>query len=210
MHMPLARGRLLPALAMLALHAAFLLAWLVAQRPTTPAGATAYILATMVPTPRLEATPKPALRPRAQQPRSAAAPQQPAPAPAVLVPDAKPEADPLVEAAPAGLLEQARRAAGPADLALRDGKPLPPLVRGDTQWARFEHALEGAHVGGARTVIMDRYVAADGVAITRVTIGSGVRCYMSGTIGARNGILEDTSRPKGVSCPPGNAGWTRL
>ena len=210
MHMPMARGRLLPALAMLALHAAFLLVWLAAQRPAAPAGATAFILATMVPAPHPPALPKPVLRPRAQQSAQAVAPQSRAPAVAAVVPDAKPDADAVAEAAPSGLLEQARRAAGAADLALRDGKPLPPLVRGDTPFARFERALEGAYVGGARTVVMDRYVAADGVAITRVTERGSVRCYMSGTIGARNGILEDTSRPKGVSCPPGNAGWTRL
>jgi hypothetical protein len=132
------------------------------------------------------------------------------PVAAAVVQDAKPEADPVAEEAPSGVLEQARRAAGPADLALRDGKPLPPLVRGDTPFARFERALEGAHVGGARTVIIDRYVAADGVVITRRTTGSRVSCYTSGVIGARNGILEDTSQKKGVNCPSGNVGWTRL
>ena len=175
MHMTMARGRLLPALAMLALHAAFLLVWLAAQRPAAPAGAAAFILATMVPAPRPAATPKAVVRPRAQQLAQPIPPQTHAPLAAAVVQDAKPEADPLAEAAPSGLLEQARRAAGRADLALRDGKPLPPLVRGDTPFARFERAVEGAYVGGAR-----------------------------------NGILEDTSRPKGVSCPPGNAGWTRL
>jgi hypothetical protein len=210
MRMPMARGRLLPALAMLALHAVFLLAWLAAQRPAQPAGASVFILATMVPAPPPAAMPKPVLRPHTQQAAQAAAPQAHAPVAAAIVQDAKPEADPVAEAAPAGVLEQARRAAGPADLALRDGKPLPPLVRGDTPFARFERALEGAYVGGARTVIIDRYVAADGVVITRRTIGSRVSCYTSGVVGARNGILEDTSEKKGINCPTGNVGWSRL
>ena len=201
---------------MLVLHAAFLMIWLAAQRPAAPPGSSAYIIATMVPAPRPVAMPKPAAPPRPQKPLPQAVPPRLAQAPAAAsVPEATPQSDPVAavaEAAPAatGVLEQARRAAGPADFALRDGKPLPPLVRADTPFARFERAVEGAHVGGARTVIIDRYVAADGVVITRLTIGSGVRCYTSGVVGARNGILEDTSRPKGVSCPPGNAGWTRL
>jgi hypothetical protein len=209
LHRP--RGRLLPAFAMLALHGAFLLAWLGTQRPAAQPEAASFIYATMVPAPRPLAKPKPIVRPRVPPPQAAPAQRAPAPAaPVVAAADAPSQADPAVADAPAGLLEQARSSAGAIDLALRDGRPLPPLVRGDTPYARFERALEGAYVGGPRTVVMDRYIAADGVVITRVTERGRVRCYMNGSVNARNTVLTDTSRPQGVGCPPSNAGWTRL
>ncbi len=212
LHKP--RGRLLPACAMLALHGAFLLAWLGAQRPAAQHGAAAFIYATMVPAPRPLAAPKPAARPPVPRPRSE--PVQPSPAPAaatapvIAAADAPPQAEPVAAEAAIGLLEQARAGAGSADRALRGDKPLPPLVRGDTPYARFERALENAYVGGARTVVMDRYIAADGVVITRVTERGRIRCYMNGSVNARNGVLTDTSRPQSVGCPPSSAGWTRL
>ena len=123
---------------------------------------------------------------------------------------------PITEVAPtppaisAGeLLERARRDVGKVDRELRGDTPPVPLVRPDTAQARFERAMAGAWKDRSQTMVVDRYMSADGVVIERVSRGGDAKCYMSGTVNFVPGILHDSSRAQTVSCPPAGSGWTR-
>lgn len=205
------RKRALPLLVMLAAHGALLVAWLGMQRPLVPLGAEPTLFAKLIPTPTLrpvhksaKATPFP--RPMRTEAPVVAAPEAPD---SSLVPDAQRVTAESALPSAADIIALAKRDIGAIDRALRGKTPPVPLERPDTPWSRFERALESAHIG-SNTSVMDRYVSADGVVITRLTQGNRVRCFMSGTVNATNGILSDTSRPKPVNCPAANAGWARI
>jgi hypothetical protein len=205
------RRNVLPVLLVLGLHGAVLLAWINAKRAPLASPAATYIVTTFVaaPAPRRIAPPL-------TRPRSAAASAVRS-APVAVAPAAAESPEPPAPAAPAAepsagaILAQARRDIGAIDKALRGKEPPVPLLRPDTPIARFETAMAGAYKDRSMTAVMDRYVAADGVTITRLTQRGKVRCFMSGTVNASNGILSDTSRPRAdVNCPPAHAGWTRI
>jgi hypothetical protein len=107
------------------------------------------------------------------------------------------------------LLERARRDVGKIDRELRGGTPPVAAVRPDTAQARFERAMAGAWKDRSQTMVVDRYMSADGVVVERVSRGGDARCHMSGTVNFVPGILHDGSRPQTVSCPPAGSGWTR-
>ncbi|MES2128530.1 MAG: hypothetical protein V4463_14780 [Pseudomonadota bacterium] len=203
------RPRGVPFMVMLALHGALLLAWLQAKHPVALHGPEPFFITRFLPAPK--PTSKTAPPPKPVLPATPAFAIAPAPAPAHPIPEAPAStAQPSAAAAAADVLAQARRDVGAIDRALRGKAPPVPLVRPETKWTRFESALESAYIDTGHTTVMDRYVAADGVAIIRLTQGSKVACYMSGTVNASNGILGDSARPKQVNCPPANAGWTRI
>ena len=107
------------------------------------------------------------------------------------------------------MLERARRDVGKIDRELRGGATPVPLVGPDTPQARFEKALAGAWIDRSNTMVVDHYKSADGVIIERITRGGGSKCYMSGVVNFVPGILHDSSKPQGVSCPPPGSGWSR-
>ncbi|MES2295737.1 MAG: hypothetical protein V4582_01780 [Pseudomonadota bacterium] len=113
--------------------------------------------------------------------------------------------DPLAAPAQSSLSarESALRDAGNIDRDLR-GK-IAPAARQGTPFSNFQSALAGAHIEKS-PVQMARYTSPDGVVITRVTQGSKVRCYMSGTVNFAPGVLKDGARPQPVNCP--TSGWT--
>jgi hypothetical protein len=108
------------------------------------------------------------------------------------------------------ILAQARREVGKIDHELRGSAPPASLIRPDSKQARMEEAMSAAFIDRSPAVFMDRYVSADGVAITRVTTGGRAKCYMSGTVNFVPGVLHDSARPKPVSCPPADALWSRI
>lgn len=67
--------------------------------------------------------------------------------------------------------------------------------------------MSAAWIDRSKTLVMDRYVSPDGMAITRLTREGGARCYMSGTVNFVPGILHDSASPQEVNCPPASSGW---
>ena len=119
-----------------------------------------------------------------QRPDMQAAPRPIQPPPAASF--SEPYDDPLAErrepAAPdSGAAEQARRQAGPADHALREGKPA-PLAPTDTRWQRFSERLESAHKDSSRTLASESYTTPDGVTIYRFRRGGKVYCRTGGSV----------------------------
>lgn len=111
-----------------------------------------------------------------------------------------------------GVLEKAKLAAGPIDKELRKGKSGVPLVPPDTPMARFRLGIEAAYKGGGAGFTTDRYVAPDGVVITRMNYANGPRCYISKLVNASpaamfNGKMDGGARR--VSCPTGSIQWQR-
>jgi len=142
----------------------------------------------------------------------------PADAPTVEAP-ADASADPLASPSPqdaaiseeASLAGRARRAAGGADHALREGK-LAPLAPTDTPWKRFAAAVEGARKDTSRTVISESYTSPDGTIVYRFRNNGKVYCRTGGGVrpsmfGAEGGgaVLFDKAGGGGlaglVPCP---------
>jgi hypothetical protein len=148
--------------------------------------------------------------------RPLTSPDRPLAAPEAISTTTAPATDPVPAPAinAADMLAQARRDVGKIDHELRGTGPLLSPNKPDSKQARLEQAMSEAFIDRSPAVLMDRYVAPDGVAITRVTTGARSKCYMSGTVnfvpGVVPGALHDSSRPKSVSCPPADAGWSRL
>jgi hypothetical protein len=130
------------------------------------------------------------------------APAAPAPVPAPA-----PAADLLEVAAGATLTvkESALREAGRIDRVLHAKGDRAPRLPPETPFSRFQAALAGAFIETS-PVLMARHTSPDGVVITRVTQGSKVRCFMSGTVNYAPGLLRDSARPQSVNCP--TSGWT--
>ncbi|MFP5392365.1 MAG: hypothetical protein ACLGI6_12615 [Gammaproteobacteria bacterium] len=110
------------------------------------------------------------------------------------------------------LLQQARLAAGKIDRDLRNGQSGVPAQVPSTPFARFQRGVEAASTGGGGSVALDRYVAPDGVVITRLTSGSGARCFTSmlanlSPADAINGKNLGSARE--VACPTGQVSWQR-
>ncbi|MFC0136227.1 hypothetical protein CR105_02700 [Massilia eurypsychrophila] len=213
--------RSLPLALTIAVHV-LLLACFYLARPAVPQLAGAgpqrsmlmLVLPKLLPVVKQEIT-KPVVRAtaRPQAPVARALPPRPAPdapqapVPVAVEPDA-PLPDAFAAAPVAGdLAERARRAAGKIDRQLRAGKPV--ALSADARQARFERIMASAYIDKSNTLTVDRYESGDGVIIERLTRGGKSSCYMSGTINFVPGILRDSSKPKGVSCPPAEAGWTR-
>lgn len=127
--------------------------------------------------------------PRPSIPVHPATPAAPSPAPAVE--EVETQASPApAEAAPTGsLAEQARRAAGAADHALRGGK-LDKLVPADTPWNRFVQKVEGARVESGRTLTSESYTSPDGTVVYRFRHGGKVWCRTGGHVRPRLGGAE--------------------
>jgi hypothetical protein len=202
--------RSLPLALTIAVHLLLLACLYLARRdvPPAPAGRQREMLVLLQPRIR-PALPEPAVQPHA--PRAARARPSPRlPAAIVEAPAPPPEAAPAPPATPAvagDLFERARRASGKIDRELRAGAPT--RLSADSPGTRFERAMAAAWIDRSHTLVMDRYVSPDGVAITRLSNGSGAKCYMSGTVNFVPGILHDSARPREVSCPPAGSGWTR-
>ncbi len=213
--------RSLPLALTIAVHL-LLLACFYLARPSTPQLAAAGPQRTMLTL--IRPKPAPPVRREVKQPvvPATARPQAPVarPLPARPAPDAAqaavpvaveaetPAPDTLAGAPVAGdLAERARRDAGRIDRELRAGKPV--ALSADSRQARFEQMMASAYIDKSNTLTVDRYQSGDGVTIERLTRGGKSSCYMSGTVNFVPGILRDSSKPKGVSCPPAGAGWTR-
>lgn len=104
-------------------------------------------------------------------------------------PASEPYADPLAlpppqdGAAPqdANLAGRARRAAGAADHALREGK-LAPLAPTDTPWKRFASAVEGARRDTSLTLTSESYTSPDGTIIYRFRKNGRYYCRTGGGV----------------------------
>jgi hypothetical protein len=205
--------RCLPLLLTIAVHLLLAVLYL-AQRHTVPPASSAAqrVFVALVARPERQPTPAPVLAPRIRPhvPLAPAARPLPAteatPVSAVDVAPAPPQ-----PAAASDMLAQARRDIGKIDRELRGTAPPLPLLRPDTAQARFERAGAGAGawIDRSRTMVVDHYQSADGVIIERITRGGGSKCYMSGTVNFVPGILRDSSKPQGVSCPSPRSGWSR-
>lgn len=172
--------------------------WLTGAKPRLEPDVSLERVFTLVPVlrPARPAAPPPTpapMRAGAPDPPSTAAPaRRNAPAESIPVqppPEARisePYDDPLAEHRDAPALEggaamQARRQAGPADHALREGKPA-PLAPSDSRWQRFAERLESAHKDNSRTLASESYTTPDGVTIYRFRRGGKVYCRTGGSV----------------------------
>jgi hypothetical protein len=201
----------LPLALTIAVHLLLLACLYLARRHPAhaPAGSQREMLVLLQP-PIRAAMPEPAVQARA--PRVARAREAPRlPAAIAVEPAPAPEPAAAAPSAPAAgdLFERARRASGKIDRELRAGARPGAEFSADSPRTRFERAMAAAWIDRSNTLKMDRYVSPDGVAITRLSNGSGAKCYMSGTVNFVPGILHDSARPQEVDCPPSGSGWTR-
>jgi hypothetical protein len=201
----------LPLALTVAVHLLLLACLYLARRAPVdaPARSQQEVLVLLPPTSRPAIVAKPAVPARA----APVALKRPSPRPPAAVaeaPSSEPEAAaPAAQPAPGGLFERALRASGKVDRELRAGAaPLTAPLAGSPS-AHLERAMAAAWIDRSNTLVMDRYMASDGVAITRLSNGSGAKCYMSGTVNFVPGILHDSARPREVPCPPSDSGWTR-
>jgi type IV secretory pathway VirB10-like protein len=186
------------------LGAHLLLAWFwlagATRRPEIEDPAERVFTLLPVPRPRAAIPPPAPPRPAPSRPSDKRAPPEappPADRPVESIPVQQPPAqrfpeaydDPLAErrdaqapAAPdSGMAAQARRQAGPADHALRQGG-LAPLAPKETRWQRFAERLEAAHKDSARTLASESYTTPDGVTIYRFRRGGKVYCRTGGSV----------------------------
>lgn len=120
------------------------------------------------------------------------------------------------------VLDAARRLAGSVDRELRNGKPAPVTPDRHLPIARLRSALESAYIDGSRTMVTESTVQSDGVVVYRFRQAGKVWCRQSG--GGRPSALEYSEGAKlagagsagggrvagTVSCPSGDAVWSRL
>lgn len=174
--------------------------WLAGGRPRLEPEPPSERVFTLVPLLRpQEAAPPPSLPPATQtRPASSLAASRTAPARPLApvesipiqqpAPEPSPEAyeDPLAERqaqaqGPGGLAADARRQAGPADHALREGKPA-ALAPVESKWQRFAQQLEAAHKDRSRSMASESYTGPDGVTIYRFRRGNQVYCRTGGSV----------------------------
>jgi len=109
------------------------------------------------------------------------------------------------------LAGRAKRDAGRADHALREGK-LAPLTPSDTPWKRFVAGVEGARKDTSMTLTSESYTTPDGVTIYRFKKNGRYYCRSGGNVrpsmfGAEGGkaALFDKAGGDGfaglVTCP---------
>lgn len=200
----------------LGLHLLLVLAWLAGARgveraPPQHASTVVFVQSPAKPVQRAEAAP--ATPPRSRRPSRAAIPvAAPAIAPspaapgAVLDPPAPaPASDTAPAALPGDLLASAKRMAGGADRALRNGSS-PITAEPDRKWERFAGLVANARTGVGRDTRLESYTAADGVTIYRKIVGHRVRCYISGSVG---GPGPADGRSAGSTACPSGVAWTR-
>lgn len=207
------RGSWTPLALTLGLHLLLVLAWLggaprwVVREPEQEASTLVLVQPAAVPNPQAAAAVPPP-RVRARNPSSLFVPV-PAPGPAApTLSEAveTPTAEAAATALPGDLLANAKRMAGAADRALRNGSS-PITAEPERKWERFAEAVAGARVSASGAVTLDSYTAGDGVVVYRKTVGERTRCYRSGSVG---GLGPADGRSAGsVSCPTG-VSWTRL
>ncbi len=193
----------------------FVLTWLPPLKPPAPPPrARAPELPVPVSRPRATAAPRlpPVARtPVAQPPVQTDIPQESS-APPAIAPDA-PDARQMIA--------NARRQAGMADRELRGGKAAPLSPDANLPIARFREALEGAYIDRSRVMVTERLTQADGVVVYRYQYAGKVWCRTTGGIGpgleptdgaklAGAGSRGGGGKAGNVSCPGGDAGWSRL
>lgn len=156
-----------------------------AAAPSRPAAAPA-------PMPRASAAPARPVTPAAPQAITVPAPPSPAPAAQPPPAAAASDVDAGLPAAPptAGDLSgddgsvagRARRQAGTADHALREGK-VAPLDATGSKWSRFSTAVASARVDTSKTLITETYTSPDGTVVYRFRQGGRTWCRTGGSVG---------------------------
>ena len=116
--------------------------------------------------------------------------------------------DPAIAAHGSFALGIAKRQAGRIDRELRGGKSGVPL-EADTPWARFQRALEAAHIERSMSMIEDSYTSPDGVVIYRRRIGGHSTCYRTGGVGLGVAGTRGSNDAGRTECPKGVT-WQRL
>lgn len=143
-----------------------------------------------------------------------AAPQVPASPEEAIVPESVAPAQdraPMTLNADPGVLERARSMAGKIDHDLRAGQAPVSSEPADTPMKRFRQGIESAYQGGGASFVTDRYVAADGVVITRMIGGNGARCFISELVNASPAAVLNgkIGGARELTCPSGNVAWQR-
>lgn len=220
---------LLPMTIVLALHLALVLLWASnANLPVSQGSGQRYLTLTWLRAPQPREPPPPLPPPRKPPGRSAravtASPSTPVPAAEPADQLALPRPDSAATPAAPNvyqLMETARRQAGAIDRDLHGGKLAPLAPNRELPVVRLRDALESAYVDRSRTTVTESMRQADGVIVYRFRRGEKVWCRQSGSVGA--GIeRSDGARLAGagsaggaggtgtITCPSGEAGWSRL
>ena len=189
----------------------FTLTWLPALTPKKPP----------VP-PRARQAPAPVARPRAAPAPGAVRLAPTAPADTVAVEVEMAQQSPAPDAPDVQqMIATAKRQAGLADNALREGKLAPLTPDPELPVNRLRRALESAHIDRSRVMVMDMQTQPDGVIVYRFRRGGKVWCRQSGGGGpggiaysegaklAGAGSLGGGAAAGNVACPSGESGWSR-
>lgn len=105
----------------------------------------------------------------------------------------------------AAIRAQARRDLGAIDKEVRGGAPL-FSKRPESLQSKLEQGFAAANVGSS-VAITDYYTAPDGVVYTRILRNGRFVCRISATVNFVPGILRDSEKSQGVTCPASDSGW---
>ncbi|MBZ2208713.1 hypothetical protein [Massilia soli] len=119
------------------------------------------------------------------------------------------------------LMEVAKRQVGAIDHELRGGKLGPLAPDPDLPIARLRGALDSAYIDRSLATVTETLRQADGVIVYRFRRGGKVWCRQSGGIGsgiersdgaklAGAGSAGGAGTAGTITCPGGDAGWSRL